>query len=100
MNSTSDFISFDELKAGLRFLLFLDETTSGLDRVQLIKHMRESGISQNQVYKTIKLYKDLDLIKENLITKGNVKSVYTRLTLKGDMVAQLVQQIKQTLETS
>lgn len=100
MVTSSDFISFDELKTGLHFLILLDDTTNNLDRVQLIKYMHKSGISQNQVYKTIKTYKDLDLVEENLIMKGNVKSVYTKLTAKGTSISQLVQQIKQTLETS
>jgi len=96
--SSNPFNAFDELKAGLRFIsTLLEEEAADLDRKGLIEHMKSQGVSQNQVYKTIKTLKELCLIEETEIKRGNVKSVYTMLTPKGKQVAELVQKIKQTL---
>ena len=96
--SPNPFITFDELKAGLRFIsTLIEEGTTCLDRISLIEHMQTQNVSQNQVYKSIKTLTELGLIEETEIKRGNVKSVYTHLTPKGIQVAQLAHKIKQTL---
>lgn len=92
------FHTFDELKAGLRFIsTLIEEEATGMNRKDLIDHMQTQGVSQNQVYKSIKTLTHLGLIEETQTRRGNVKSIQTRLTHKGRQVAELAKKINQTL---
>lgn len=99
MESSEALQTIDNTKGTLTYILVLAEPeTQQMERLELIKKMRDNGINRDKFYRITKVMADVDLIEEvTMQPNGRVKRVKTELTPKGKQVAQLVQRIKQTL---
>jgi len=96
----TDFSRLDEDTATLRILLNLSHIMGSTSRSQLIRELAKEGVGRSALFSSLKTLRDLGLIVDEKILRGNRKAVGTRLTSKGLEIAEIINQLVNVLEKS